>query len=76
MSTISDDIAALITATSAITTDVATVLIDLATANNITPSQKTTLETQITALQALDVSLKTAIKSPMFHITPVFMSID
>ena len=76
MSTISDDIAALITATSAITTDVATVLIDLATANNITPSQKTTLETQITALQALDVSLKTAIKSPMFHITPVFMSIN
>jgi hypothetical protein len=61
MATISDDITALLTATSTITTDVATVLADLAAANNITPAQQASLEAQITALQAADASIQAAI---------------
>lgn len=68
MATISDDMAALLTATNAIITDVETVLVALATANNITPSQKLSLEAQITNLQAVQDALQAAIDPSVFRI--------
>jgi hypothetical protein len=70
MATISDDITALLAATSAITTDVATVLADLAAANNITPAQQQSLEAQITALQQADASIQAAINPPTPPVPP------
>lgn len=61
MSDVTQDLQNLVDSVTAITTDVAAILIKLTEANNITPEQVTTLETQIAALNSVDATLKAAL---------------
>jgi hypothetical protein len=78
MKSITSDITDLLTVTSTITTDVAIILTDLTTANNITSAQKQTLEAQIAILQRIDASIRVVIKSfasPVLPVVPMFVGI-